>query len=179
MTATTLLVVFDSVYLIALAAWVGSIMYLSFGVAPLIFGGLDPESGAKFVRALFPRYYAWGAISGSLAMPAAMAAPLLFPELRGPAVGVQAGVILAGVLLMLYAGNTLTPAINRARDAGPPEAGRFQSLHLRSVQLNGLVLLLGLGLLVAFAARPSPRRSGVVERVPSVPAAAAEVPRGR
>ena len=39
-------------------------------------------------------------------------------------VGVQAMVILAGILCMLYGGNSLTPAINQARDAG---AGRHTS----------------------------------------------------
>ena len=62
---------------------------------------------------------------------------------------------------MLYAGNSLTPAINAARDAGPAEHPRFDRLHRRSVRLNGLVLVLGMGLLVAFATRPAPRTSGI------------------
>ena len=118
------------------------------------------------MRALFPRYYQWGAISGAVALPAAMAVPLSFPELRGPWVGVQAIVLIAATLIMLYAGNVLTPEINAARDEGPSGEARFGRLHRRSVQLNGLVLLLGLGLLVAFAARPATRTSGIVELSP-------------
>ena len=35
----------------ALTAWVGSVLFLSFGVAPIIFKVLGAESGARFVRA--------------------------------------------------------------------------------------------------------------------------------
>jgi uncharacterized membrane protein len=166
-TARFLLVFFDSAYVLALTAWVGSILFFSFGVAPLIFKVLGAESGGRFVRALFPRYYAWGAISGAIALPAFLGVPLSFPEYRGPMVAVQALLILAGILIMLYAGNTLTPAINAARDAGPAEHRRFERLHRRSVQLNALVLVLGLGLLVAHAARPAPRTSGILEMTPA------------
>jgi hypothetical protein len=160
------MVVFDSVYLIALTAWVGSVLFFSFGVAPIIFKVLGSEAGGRFVRALFPRYYAWGAISGAVALPAAVAVPLCFPELRGPAVGVQALVILAGTLIMLYAGNSLTPAINAARDEGPAGHDRFERLHRRSVRLNAVVLLLGLGLIVGYAARPRPTTAGIIEPTP-------------
>ena len=155
-TARSLLGFFDAAYLLALSAWVGSILFFSFGVAPIIFRVLGAESGARFVRALFPRYYAWGATSGAIALPAFLGVPLSYPEFRGPMVAVQALLILAGILIMLYAGNSLTPAINSARDAGPAEHGRFERLHRRSVGLNGLVLMIGLVLVIAQAARPSP-----------------------
>ena len=90
MTPRFLLPLFDSVYLLALTAWVGSILFFSFGVAPVIFRVLGAEAGGRFVRALFPRYYAWGAVSGAIALPAYLGVPLSFPELRGPMVGVQA-----------------------------------------------------------------------------------------
>jgi uncharacterized membrane protein len=166
-TARDLLVIFDSVYVLALASWVGGNLFLSFGVAPLIFRVLGAEMGARFVRALFPRYYAWGAISGAIALPAFLGVPLSYPEYRGPMVAVQAFLILAGILIMLYAGNSLTPAINAARDAGPAEQARFERLHRRSVVLNAVVLLIGVGLLVAHEARPLPRTSGILEMTPA------------
>ena len=82
-------------------------------------------------------------------------------------IAVQALLILAGILIMLYAGNTLTPAINAARDAGPAEHARFERLHRRSVRLNGLVLTIGLGLVIAQAARPAPRSAGIPEMTPA------------
>ena len=59
MSSRFLLGLFDSVYVVALTAWVGSILFFSFGVAPIIFGVLGEQTGGKFVRALFPRYYLW------------------------------------------------------------------------------------------------------------------------
>jgi hypothetical protein len=162
-----LLAAFDSAYVLALAAWVGSILFFSFGTAPVIFPVLGPEAGGRFVRALFPRYYVWGTISGAIALPAYVAVPLSFPEYRGPMVGVQALLILAGILIMLYAGNSLTPAINAARDAGPAAEGRFERLHRRAVRLNGVVLVLGIGLLIGYATRPAPRTTGILEMTPA------------
>lgn len=166
MTGRFLLVFFDAAYVLALTAWVGSILYFSFGVAPVIFPVLGAESGGRFVRALFPRYYAWGATSGAIALPAFLGVPLSYPEYRGPWVAVEAFLILGCILIMLYAGNSLTPAINAARDAGPAGEARFARLHRRSVRLNGLVLAVGLGLLIAHAARPAPRSAGILEMTP-------------
>jgi hypothetical protein len=166
-TARFLLGLFDSVYLIALTAWVGSLLFFSFGVAPIIFKVLGAEAGGRFVRALFPRYYLWGAIAGAVALPAYLGVPLSFPEFRGPHVAVEALGIVAGTLIMLYGGNSLVPAINAARDAGPAGQDRFNRLHRRSVRLNALVMVLGLALLVAFANRPDPRTSGIVEMTPA------------
>ena len=166
MDARFLLAFFDSVYVLALTAWVGSILFFSFGVAPVIFQALSPEAAAKFVRTLFPRYYLWGAISGAIALPAYIGAPLSHGELRGPWVAVQSLLILSCTLIMLYAANSLTPAINAAREAGSSGEARFNQLHRRSVRLNGLVLLIGVGLLIAFATRPRPKTAGILEPTP-------------
>ena len=157
---------FDTVYLIALAAWLGSILFFSFAIAPMVFQVLDPETAGRFLRAFFPRYYIWGAVSGALALPCAVGGPLAFPEHRGPMVGLQALIIIAAVLLTLYAVNSLTPAINAAKDAGEAGKQRFERLHRRSVILNGLVMILLMGLIVAFVARPSSRTKGIIEPSP-------------
>lgn len=166
MNAPVLLAFFNAVYVLALAAWVGSIAFFSFGVAPLVFRVLGKEDAAKFLRALFPRYYIWGATAGAIALPAVVCGPMTHPELRGPSVGIQASFVVIGTLIMLYCGNALTPAINAARDGGPESAGRFDALHKRSVRLNALSLLIGAGLLIAFASRPSSRSGGIVEPAP-------------
>ncbi len=157
MTDRLLPAIFDGVYLLALTAWAGSILYFSFGVAPVIFRVLGAEAGGKFVRALFPRYYAWGATSTAVALPSLICGALSVPGRRGPMVGVQAGLIVLGLLIMLYCGNSLTPAINAARDEGPASAGRFDRLHRRSVNLNAVCLLIGIALLVGFAVGREPR----------------------
>ncbi|MBV8609795.1 MAG: DUF4149 domain-containing protein, partial [Singulisphaera sp.] len=44
MTAPMLRLVFDSAYVLALTAWVGSLLFFSFGVAPIIFPVLGAEA---------------------------------------------------------------------------------------------------------------------------------------
>jgi hypothetical protein len=166
MTTRHLLALFDSIYVLAMAAMAGSIVFFSFAVAPIIFRVLGAEVGGRFVRALFPRYYLWGAICGAIALPAFVAGPLCFPEYRGIAVGIQAMLLLCCILIMLYGGNSLVPEINRARDEGPSSHDRFERLHRRSVRLNALVLVIGVGLLVAYAWRPAPRTAGIIELSP-------------
>ena len=166
MNARFLLAFFDSVYVLALTAWVGSNLFFSFGVVPIVVQVLSPEAGAKFVRALFPRYYTWGAIAGAIALPAYLGVPLSFQEFRGPIVAVQSLMIVAGTLIMLYAANSLTPAINAVRDAGSEGKVRFDRLHRRSVGLNVVVLALGIILLIALVNRPEPKTAGIVEPTP-------------
>ena len=67
---------------------------------------------------------------------------------------------------MLYGGNTLTPALNAAQEALPAAKERVDRLRRRAVWLNHAVLVLGVGLIVAFANRPAPRTSGIVEMSP-------------
>jgi hypothetical protein len=166
LNARTLLALFDSVYLVCVSAWLGSALFVTFGLAPIIFKVLGPEPAARFVRVLFPRYYAWCATAGSIALASFVTGTLSVPELRGPRVGVQMALLLAGTLIMLYCGNSLTPAIDAARDLGPSGQPQFDRLHRRSVWLNGLVLAFGVILLAAFATRPSPTTPGIVELPP-------------
>ncbi|HEU5115612.1 MAG TPA: DUF4149 domain-containing protein, partial [Isosphaeraceae bacterium] len=127
---------------------------------------LPVEYSGKFLRVIFPRYFAWGAISGSIALPCLVCGALAVPELRGPGIGVQAGLIVAGILLNLYCGNVLTPRINVARDAGEEAKGRFESLHRWSVWWNLLVLLMGVVLVVWHAFRLEPESGGIREPTP-------------
>ena len=166
MTARSLLALFDSIYVLALTAWVGSVFFFSFGLAPILFKEPGADSGGKFAKALLPRFYAWGTSWGAVALPSLMGVPLSFPEYRGPLVALQAMSLLAGILVMLYGGNTLTPALNAAQEALPEGKQRVDRLRRRAVRLNHAVLVLGVGLIVAFANRPAPRTSGIVEMTP-------------
>src|SRR5437867_9422451 len=49
-------------YLVSLALWLGSIIFLSFVVAPTVFKVLKPEDAARLQRALFPKYYLVGGL---------------------------------------------------------------------------------------------------------------------
>jgi hypothetical protein len=165
-SARALLILFDTVYLVALSVWVGSALFLAFGVMPIISKVLGTEAVAKFERALLPRYYTWGATAGAVALAAFVSGPLSVPEFRGFRVAWNSGLLLAGTLIMLYCGNSLVPTVNAASDTGPNGQGQLERLRRRSVWLNGAVLLIGLILLAAFASRPAPTTPGIVELSP-------------
>lgn len=163
MNATQLLWLFDILYGLSLVGWLGAILFFSFCVAPVIFTVLDADAAAKFVRALFPRYYAWLAIFSVVALASFTARPLVYPELRAWKNLIIQVLILFNIFLAFYCGNSLTPAINKARDAGEVQEKRFKSLHKRSVWLNLLSLLIGLACLVSFEGRVAPKTQGIVE----------------
>jgi hypothetical protein len=165
-SARFLVWIFDSAYLLALAAWVGSILFCWFSSASMSFSRVCGQERGHFVPTRFPRYYAWGAIAGAIALPAYVAVPLCYPEYRGAGVGLQSLIILLCILVALYAANSLIPAINAARDAGPSGQVGFERLKRRFMRLNCLMLAAGLGLLISFASRPAPRTSGIIELSP-------------
>lgn len=163
MTAVQLLRLFDFVYATSIVGWLGAILFFSFGVAPIIFAVLDAEPAAKFVRKLFPRYYLWIALASVISLAAFTSRPLVYPELRAWGNLIVQGLLLAVILISLYCGNSLTPAINKARDAGEPQKGRFDALHKRSVRLNVVMLAIGLYCVYAFETRSAPQTAGIVE----------------
>jgi hypothetical protein len=167
LTARQLLTLFDSVYLAALAAWIGGAIFFTFVLGPILFKTVGREPALAFVRAAYPRYYLGGAISGAVALASFVAGPLCYHEYRGAMVGVQAVAIIGVIMVMLYGGNALTPAVRARGSVGELDAGQLDRLQRRAMVLNLLVLLVGLSLLVAHVARPAPTTSGIIEMTPS------------
>jgi hypothetical protein len=165
-SARFLLGIFDSVYVLALSAWVGAIAFFWFAVVPIVCSTLGGEAAERVVRALSPRYYAWGATAGAIALPAFVAGPLCYPEFRGPSIGVQAMLILGAILLTFYAGNAPGPTAAGAGKAAQEADATARRTRYRSMSLNMAVLAIGVGLLIAFANRPAPRTSGILEPSP-------------
>ncbi len=130
----------------ALGALIGSMLFFAAVVAPTVFRALPAEPAGKFLRRLFPRYYAWGFVVAALATLLAAIARAT------PAVIVICALIALGFVV---ARQVLVPRINRARDAelaGDAEAGRrFARLHRFSVLLNLAQLLAAIALYVAVA----------------------------
>lgn len=120
-------------FLAALAFGAGA--FLSFVLAPMVFKVLAPAEASGFLRAMFPRYYAFLLACGLGLVGVGLAQPELLPA----AVGLAA--LAAGSL-------ALVPRINTARDAGEAGAARFRRLHGLSVAIN-LAMLGASGWLVA------------------------------
>jgi Domain of unknown function (DUF4149) len=166
MNAIALLALFDTLYLVALSALIGSSLFLVFGLKPFIFEVLEKEAAARLWRGILPRFYVWGATAGAIALAALVCGSLSVPELRGYRVAAQAGLLLASTLLMLYGGNSLTPAMNVACNHGPSGRPQLERLLRRSGELNLIVVVCGLLLLGGFATRPAPTTVGIVEPSP-------------
>ncbi len=142
-------------HLLALAVLVGKVVFLSFVTAPVLARNLEPESFARVVRQLFPRYYALGMISATVGWATITALALL----RGfsPLDLVSSGLWLGILAIENYCRTPLTPQINELSDKlkanvarglnTPLIAKRRDSLHRLSVQLNSAVLVMGLCLL--------------------------------
>ena len=149
-----------------LGVWVGSVVFFSFIAAPTLFGALGKETAGRAVSAIFPRYYALGAVCGAVAIVSG-----LLLGARQAAWGRSLLVEMVIVLLMVgavgYAGWVLLPQAAQARldraraaDGSSEQAeaqARFASLHRRSVLLNGAVLLLGLTAFLLAAIERPPR----------------------
>ena len=134
------------IYLLSLVCWIGSIIFFSFFVAPVVFKILEREKAGEVVGIIFPRYYMIGFVSGVLVLMALL--------LNGPA-GLKWcawGIMIVGTA---YAGLVVNPKAKTLKEQlkDYPEAEkstlevRFKTLHSLSVKLNGAVLFAGLWLL--------------------------------
>lgn len=139
----------------AIVGWLSVMGFFAAVVAPVAFTTLDREAAGRFVSAVFPRYYAVGALLGAIALVA-----LLARVGRG-AGGGWVGLGLVAVMLgsTLYAWLVVLPSAHAAREAlrqAAPAAGAvsseslaFARLHRLSSVLNGVSLVAGVLGLVA------------------------------
>jgi hypothetical protein len=140
------------IYLLSLVCWIGSIIFFSFFVAPVVFKILEREKAGQVVGIIFPRYYMIGYVSGVLVLMALL--------LNEPASlkWCAWGVMMVGTA---YAGLVVNPKAKilkeQLKDSSEAEKStlevRFKNLHSLSVKLNGAVLFSGLWLLWLSAAK--------------------------
>jgi len=121
---------FDTPSLLLISTLFGGMVFFPSIVAPVVFRSLDAAGARTFLRALFPRYYAFIIIL-SVASVVPLAASLRWRE----------GVWMVLVALStLWVRQVLMPRINDARDAsleGDEEAKeRFERGHKLSVRIN-------------------------------------------
>ncbi len=152
-TGLTLLKLFDAVYLVALGIWAGSSLFVYTEVAA------NPESGPPSPNdALRSRALVWGAVCGAVALPALVCGAMGVPEMRGPAIGLKAIVLLIAILLTLYRAASL----NRRR----PSTREASVRGLSFFSVEAVILCVVLGLLVAHAFRDPPRTRGIEQLDP-------------
>lgn len=113
---------------------VGVMVFFGAAVAPTAFQAVPLDHGAKFLRALFPKYHLMLAVATGLAALAAIPANLL--------VALALALVCTG---FVYARQSLTPRINALRDrelAGDAQAkATFERAHRLSVLINGVQAL--------------------------------------
>jgi hypothetical protein len=127
---------------LGLSALVGGMLFFGAIVAPLVFTKLPPDTAGTFIRAIFPRYYAFIVVSSGIA-----AAGFL---LRGQTVS---GLVLLAVLVVTcWLWFWLIPHLNALRDAG--NTSGFDRGHRLSVWINFAELVAALWLLVRSALLP-------------------------
>ena len=146
-----------SLYLLALALWVGEVACFSFVVAPAVFGVLGEARAGDVVGAIFPRYYALGTAAGAVALACSV---VLARRATAAAWWTGAVVALAlGLAATLWAGRVVHPRAQRLRVAlhahgeAPSADPAFRRAHRTAVALNGVALLAGLVGLSAAALR--------------------------
>ncbi len=139
-------------HLLAIAVLVGKVVFLSFVTAPVLARALDPDAFARVVRMLFPRYYALGMLAAIVGWASITSLGLL--NGFGPPDLLAATLWLGILAIENYCRSPLTPRINALSDRLKDATQRGvdivsvrkdrDTLHRRSVQLNGVVLVLGL-----------------------------------
>ena len=136
------------IYLLSLVCWVGSIIFFSFFVAPVVFKTLEREKAGELVGIIFPRYYMIGYVCGVLVLVTLL---LTGPEtvgLKWCAWGIMMlGTVCAGLAVNPKA-RILKEKLKDAPETEKPDLeARFKTLHSLSVKLNATVLFAGLWLL--------------------------------
>jgi hypothetical protein len=152
-----MLPLFDCVYLLALATWIGSLAFWLFGVLPVLRRRLGGAELDRAERELAQRCCLWGTVSGALALGSLVYGSLSTPALRGPLVGGASILIIAASVAMFYVSNGVLPRLAKATaesPADPAVGGRMR----QTVQfLLTLSLVIGLGLMAAHAFRDTLR----------------------
>ena len=134
------------IYLLSLVCWIGSIIFFSFFVAPVVFKSLEREKAGEVVGIIFPRYYKLGYICGALILLSFLMTDNV--GLKWCAWGVMVlGSGLAGLVINPKAKKLKEQLKSSPENEIPTLEAKFKTLHSLSVKLNALVLFSGLWLL--------------------------------
>jgi uncharacterized membrane protein len=136
------------IYLLSLVCWIGSIIFFSFFVAPVVFKNLERQKAGELVGIIFPRYYTIGYVCGVLVLGVLLLSGLDTAGLKWCAWGIMMlGTACAGLAVNPRA-KALKEKLKVASESEKPDLeSRFKTLHSLSVKLNAAVLFAGLWLL--------------------------------
>ena len=142
-------------HLLAVAVLVGKVVFMSFVAAPVLAQTLNADAFARLVRILIPRYYALGMMAAAVGWASVTGLGLLTGV--DPRALIAATLWLGILAIENYCRSPLTPRINglsdQLKEADPRGVDLVSvrknrdALHRRSVQLNSVVLILGLCLI--------------------------------
>ena len=142
-------------HLLAIAILVGKIVFLSFIVAPVLAQTLEADSFARAVRMLFPRYYALGMVAAAIGWATITVIGIL--KNFGPTDLISSTLWLSILVIENYCRTSLAPKINDLSDQLKEAEQKGikiisthknrETLHRLSVQLNSVVLIMGLCLI--------------------------------
>jgi len=133
-----------TLYVLALAGWIGASFFFSMVVLPTLFINMESAEAGAVAALLFPGYYYYG-----LACAAVLLAACAFLAHRVGR-GWRAALAVAVVMIacQAYAAGVILPRMAEIRGI-QPERVEFDDLHRLSVRLNAVVLIGGLALLLA------------------------------
>ncbi|HYC76740.1 MAG TPA: DUF4149 domain-containing protein [Planctomycetota bacterium] len=145
--------------ILGLAVWLGSVVFLTFYVTPLLTRRLGPGKASE-VLAVVNRWYFWQSWVCGVFMLAGGIGPLVgHPEQRATALTFITLTAL-GIAVSLYGGLVVVPRANDLRDRLQGSAGAEENLFVRdrfdhmnrvAIFLNGLVICLLAGAALAMS----------------------------
>ncbi len=135
----------SSLFVCSLVVWIGAATFFSLIVLPTLFMNLEQANAGAVAALLFAPYFRLGAVAGVLLLGSTVYIAGQSAGQSGAAWKAASAVVAVMLACQLYSTLVLHPEIDAIRgieDAQP----RFDTLHKRSVRLNGVVLLGGIGL---------------------------------
>ena len=154
-----MLSVWRTIYLVSLSLMVGGMVFLSFWVAPVLFKNFPREQAGETLSVIFPGYHLL-AISCALF---ALASFSFMAIIHRKWSITRLILLITMVILSLYAGGVTGPDAaelrikiqeqKKAEVSSSELREKFHKLHQRAVILNGVVLLIGVGLLLDLGIR--------------------------
>jgi len=138
--------------IVSISIWLGAMAFFSAFVAPAAFSVLDRESAGRLVSTVFPRYYLFGIVLGSLALVGVVGRSLKGGDIAWG----QLALLILMLGMSVFALLVLVPQLHALRQSMPGPSLAFARLHRLSVALNLATMLAGLTLVCVegLSARP-------------------------